>query len=105
MVIFTDLIDERASAGLIRYNLGLQPRHLPLVVVMSDNEIINVADAVPTHERDLYRQGVASEILNRREKLLAKLRSSGVMVIDTEPDRISAALLDQYLEIKSRSLL
>ena len=68
-------------------------------------EIINVADAVPTQERDLYRQGVASEILNRREKLLAKLRSSGVMVIDTEPDRISAALLDQYLEIKSRSLL
>jgi len=105
VVIFTDLIDERASAGLIRYNLGLQPRHLPLVVVMSDNEIINVADAVPTQERDLYRQGVASEILNRREKLLAKLRSSGVMVIDTEPDRISAALLDQYLEIKSRSLL
>jgi uncharacterized protein (DUF58 family) len=105
VVIFTDLIDERASAGLIRYNLGLLPRHLPLVVVMSDNEIINVADSVPTQERDLYRQGVASEILNRREKLLAKLRSSGVMVVDTAPDRISAALLDQYLEIKRRSLL
>jgi uncharacterized protein (DUF58 family) len=105
VVIFTDLIDERASAGLIRYNLGLVPRHLPLVVVMSDNEIINVADAFPREERDLYRQGVASEILNRREQLLAKLRSSGVMVIDTEPDKISAALLDQYLEIKSRGLL
>jgi uncharacterized protein (DUF58 family) len=105
VVIFTDLIDERASAGLIRYNLGLVPRHLPLVVVMSDNEIINAADAFPKEERDLYRQGVASEILNRREKLLAKLRSSGVMVIDTEPDKISAALLDQYLEIKSRGLL
>ena len=73
VVIFTDLIDERASAGLIRYNLGLVPRHLPLVVVMSDNEILNVADAVPREERDLYRQGVASEILNRREQLLAKL--------------------------------
>ena len=72
---------------------------------MSDNEIINVADAFPGEERDLYRQGVASEILNRREQLLAKLRSSGVMVIDTEPDKISAALLDQYLEIKSRGLL
>ena len=57
VVIFTDLIDERASSGLIRYNLGLLPRHLPLVVVMSDNEIINVADAVPTQERDLYTTG------------------------------------------------
>ncbi|HTY22951.1 MAG TPA: DUF58 domain-containing protein [Desulfomonilaceae bacterium] len=105
VVIFTDLIDERASLGLIRYNLGLVPRHLPLVVVMSDNEVVRVADAFPAQERDLYRQGVAAEVLNRREQLLAKLRSSGVMVIDTEPDKISSALLDRYLDIKARNIL
>ncbi len=105
VIIFTDLIDERASTSLVRFNLGLSPRHLPLVVAMSDNEVIEVADEIPKQERDLYRQGIASEILNRREQLIAKLRSSGVLVIDTEPDRISAALLDKYLEIKSRRLL
>lgn len=105
VVVFTDLTDERASRGLIRYNLALLPKHVSLVVAMSDNEILKIADSVPGREIDLYRQAVAAEMLGRREQLLAKLRSAGVMVLDTPPDRISGALLDRYLEIKTRNLL
>ncbi len=105
VVIFTDLTDERASKGLMRYNLALLPKHLPLVVAMSDNELLEVADGYPATESDLYRQAVAAEMLNRREQLLAKLRAAGVLVVDTAPDRISGALLDRYLEIKTRNLL
>jgi uncharacterized protein (DUF58 family) len=105
VVVFTDLTDERASRGLIRYNLALLPKHVSLVVAMSDNELLQIADTAPGSEVDLYRQAVAAEMLSRREQLLAKLRSSGVMVLDTPPDRISGALLDRYLEIKTRNLL
>jgi uncharacterized protein (DUF58 family) len=105
VVILTDLTDEKASKGLMRYNLALLPKHLPLVVAMSDNELLEVADGYPAKESDLYRQAVAAEILSRREQLLAKLRSAGVLVVDKPPDRISGALLDRYLEIKTRNLL
>jgi uncharacterized protein (DUF58 family) len=105
VVIFTDLIDERASEGLKRYILALQPRHLPLVVAMSDTEIIKQADIVPEREKDVYRQAVASEMLDRRDKLLAKLSAQGVLILDTPPENISNAALDKYLEIKTRNLL
>jgi len=105
VIVFTDLIDERASEGLLRYSLGLLPRHLPLVVAMSDTEVINVADAIPRTEQDLYRQGVAAGILERRERLMARLNSLSVMVMDTPPEKISANVLDRYLEIKRRNLL
>jgi uncharacterized protein (DUF58 family) len=105
VVVFTDLIDERASEGLLRYSLGLLPRHLPLVVAMSDTEVINLADEVPKTKQDLYRVGVAAELLDRRENLLARLRSAGALVMDVAPDRVSTAVLDRYLEIKTRSLL
>jgi len=105
VMIFTDLIDERASEGLLRYSLGLLPRHLPIVVAMSDTEIVNLANAMPEEKADVYRQGVAAEILLRRERLLAKLSSAGVMVMDAAPEKISAAILDRYLEIKTRNLL
>ena len=52
-----------------------------------------------------YRQGVAADILDRREHLLAKLTSVGVMVMDVPPDKLSVSVLDQYLEIKTRNLL
>ncbi|MEW6348971.1 MAG: DUF58 domain-containing protein [Thermodesulfobacteriota bacterium] len=105
VLVFTDLIDERASQGLLRYSLGLLPRHLPLVVAMSDTDLVDLADSVPKETSDLYRQGVAAGMLARREQLLAKLSSAGVMIVDARPEQISAAVLDRYLEIKHRGLL
>lgn len=104
-MMFTDLIDERASEGLVRHCLGLVPRHLPLVVAMSDSEVVEAADSIPVSVQDLYRQGVASEILTRREQLLAKLSSAGVMVLDASPERLSVGVVEQYLHVKKRALL
>ena len=105
IVVFTDLIDERASEGLMRYSLALLPRHLPVVVALSDTEVAHLADRVPEDQRDLYRQGVAAEMLDRRERLLAGLSSTGVLVVDSPPNALSADVLDRYLDIKMRSLL
>ncbi|MBM4326487.1 MAG: DUF58 domain-containing protein [Deltaproteobacteria bacterium] len=105
VIIFTDLIDERASAGLIRHTVGLLPRHLPLVAAISDSEVVEIADSVPESVQDLYRQGVAAEILTRREQLLAKLSSAGVMALDAPPERFSAGVVEQYLRVKRRALL
>lgn len=105
VVIFTDLIDERASEGLMRYSLALLPRHLPLVVALSDTELVALADRIPEEKQELYRQGVAAEMLDRREHFLARLSSVGVMTLDTPADQISVAVLDRYLDIKTRNLL
>lgn len=104
-IIFTDLIDQRASEGLIRYSLGLLPRHLPLVVAMSDTEVVGLADSKPENRQDFYRQGVAAEMLDRREQVLARLSSVGVAVMDIPPETISASVLERYLDIKTRNLL
>lgn len=105
VIAFTDLVDERASEGLLRYSLGLLPRHLSLVVAMSDTELVELADGMPEDTRDLYRQGVAAEMLERREGILGRLKSAGAMVVDTPPEKISADVLDRYLSIKTRNLL
>jgi len=105
IVIFTDLIDERASEGLMRYSLGMLPRHLPVVVAMSDTEVAAIADSIPENKQDLYRQGVAAEMLDRRERLLARLSSVGVLVIDTPPDKLAADVVDRYLDIKRKHRL
>jgi uncharacterized protein (DUF58 family) len=105
VLIFTDLVDDRASEGLIRCALGLLPRHLPVVAAMSDAEVVRIADLVPQDESDLYRQGVASAILDRRESLIARMRATGIMVVDAPPDKISIGALDRYIEIKTRNML
>jgi uncharacterized protein (DUF58 family) len=75
------------------------------VVAMSDTELADIAGATPEEKSELYRKAVASEMLERRERLLARLRTAGVLVLDTPPDKISTAVLDRYLEIKGRNVL
>jgi len=105
VIVFTDLIDERASEGLLRYTAALRPRHLPLVAALSDTDLAEVADTAPETTHDLYRQGVAAGILARRERLVAGLTSRGALVVDTPPENISIEVLQRYLDIKSRNIL
>jgi uncharacterized protein (DUF58 family) len=105
VVIFTDVVDQRASEGLLRLTLGLFPRHLPLVVTMRDAEVSQLANQVPKSPKDLYMAGVAAETLHRRDLLISKLRTMGAMVIDTIPSKLSAQLLDHYLDIKIKGRL
>lgn len=105
IVVFTDLIDERVSQGLMRCLLSLMPRHLPLAAAMSDPDVARLADAMPHTPHDLYRQGVASGLLDRRDALLASLSAAGVLVSDSSPDRLSADTLNAYMRVKRRGLL
>jgi uncharacterized protein (DUF58 family) len=105
VVIFTDLIDERASTGLKRYLMGLVPRHLPLVAAIADTGVTAAAEHSPIAEEDLYRKAVAAEMLMRRERLLAGFTALGMHVVNATPDRLSAATFDRYLDIKTRKLL
>jgi uncharacterized protein (DUF58 family) len=105
VVIFTDIIDQRASEGLSRLTLSLFPRHLPLVCALRDTDVSKLAQQVPRNPRDLYMAGVAAEALYRRELLISRLRAMGAYAIDTAPSKISSELLDHYLDIKLRGRL
>jgi uncharacterized protein (DUF58 family) len=53
----------------------------------------------------MFRWAAAIEVAERRELLLRRLRDQGVLTIDLEPGHLTDAVLNQYLEIKDRSLL
>ena len=43
--------------------------------------------------------------IKRRERTLAGLRRRGVLTLDLFPDEMTAPMINQYLQIKSRHLL
>lgn len=124
VVIFTQLIDERAAEELLRVTRGLYPRHLPLIVLFRDVDVDallegrdvdpveqpNVpsspaARAAGATELDLYTRGAAAEVLSWRADLIRKLQTQGALILDVAPDDLTAALINRYLEIKARHLL
>jgi uncharacterized protein (DUF58 family) len=107
LVIFTDIIDRRASAALIAHTVRAAARHLPLVVALRNDELLAAALPPSSEISDsaLYRSAAAEELVITRDEALRAMRQTGVDVLDTSPKVMTASLINRYLEIKARASL
>ena len=105
IVVFTDFADS-TSAQLMIENLGrLLDRHLVLFVVFRDEELESLTRAEPLQPDDVSRAVIAQTLLRERDVVIGRLRRMGVQVVDAPIERVGAALLSSYVDLKRRELL
>jgi uncharacterized protein (DUF58 family) len=106
IVLFTDVIDVRASQALIAHTTRSVARHLPLVVALRNEQLLATA-ASDTAGRSsaLYERAAAEELLQARDEALLRMRRAGVSVLDVPPETMTAAVINRYLELKARASL
>ncbi|MCL2779476.1 MAG: DUF58 domain-containing protein [Polyangiaceae bacterium] len=104
-VIFTNLLEPRSARDLASAVKSLMPRHLPLCVMMRDEEIEDLAIAPIRSRGDALVRAAAAESLTWRDSIVRSLRSAGALVLDARPREVTPALVNRYLEIKARRLL
>jgi uncharacterized protein (DUF58 family) len=105
VVCFTDLGDAPAAKRLLEGALPLVPRHLPVIVTVSNSEILAVTRQKPLSEFDVYRHVAAMEIWNDYQRTLRGLRSRGLEPVSVPADELSTAAIDEYLRIKESARL
>jgi uncharacterized protein (DUF58 family) len=104
-VFFTDIFDPVTSASVLGALDSLLPRHLVLCVLMNDAAIAGALEVEPVTVSAAYRTAVAMTLADERAKAVAVLRSRGSIVVDVPAPRLTVALLDAYLRVKSRGAL
>ena len=108
VIVFSDVIDARASHALIAHTMRGAVRHLPLVVALRNDALVAAAlpaNALPegrAQSTGLYEAAAAEELLSAREEALARMRRAGVAVVDVSPHAMTAAVVNRYLELKAR---
>jgi uncharacterized protein (DUF58 family) len=105
MVCFTDLWDPDSSRQTMSELAALQPRHLVACVTLMDTKVLRKAEQPIEKALDAYEQGVAMQVLDDRARATGELQRRGVLVVDSPADKLSAALVNRYLEVKERMLL
>ena len=105
VVLLTDLVDEEGSKDLLTSLKLLRPRHLPLVVTISDRDLKAAVRDVPTTVPQLFTQSVAEEIMHQREAALRLVESQGGLALDVTAAALAPSLLEKYLQVKERGLL
>jgi uncharacterized protein (DUF58 family) len=105
VVLLTDFVDT-VTAELMFENVDrLARRHLVIFVTLRDPSLEQVAHHAPRTLTSVYEAVVASELVKERDLVIARLRQKGVVCVDTAPERVNTALINQYLEIKRRELV
>lgn len=106
IVLFTDLIDTRASRALIANTTRRETRHMHLVVALRNDALFSAAEPDASKGVDsLYESAAAEELVLARSDALQRMRKANVAVVDVSPKTMTAAVVNRYLEIKSRGEL
>ena len=105
VVWITDLAETAMTPEVVEAASVLLPQHLLLFVVIGEPDLARAADASPQTVEQMFQVTAAQEVLHRREVLLARLRERGALAIEVSSARLSAALVNSYLEVKAKNRL
>lgn len=102
IVIFSDIATGIAADTLVRQIAPLSPRHLVLLVAISDPTIVQIAREIPRDSATVYQRAVAEQLIDERTLILEKLRQRGVLTLDVPANQLTVAVVNKYLELKAR---
>lgn len=102
IVIFSDIASGIAADTLVKQIAPLYPRHLPLLVAISDPTVVELARLVPRDSVGVYERAVAEQLVDERALILEKLRQRGVLTLDVPANQLTVAVVNKYLELKAR---
>ncbi len=105
ILFFTDVIDVGASRALLAHVQRSTARHLVVVVALRNDAVFAATTASSSRASALYESAVAEELINARDDALERMRQAGVAVLDVSPQQMTTAVVNRYLEIKSRGEL
>jgi len=105
IVLFTEFTDLTSADFMVRAAKRMVETHLLLVVVLRDEELETIADALPEGPDDVTRAVTAAALIRDRRLVLTRLQHLGVHVIESEYDRVGDRLVAGYIDLKRRNLL
>lgn len=101
-ILFTDVTVIEAARRMLGYLRIITGRHLLLLVTIADETLEEAELQEPQTAEDLYRVGVATELMYERTLLLEELRRSGAEVLDSRADQVATRAIERYLDLKRR---
>jgi uncharacterized protein (DUF58 family) len=59
----------------------------------------------PENRQQMFDVAAAQELVHRRMVLMAQLRELGALTLETDPEHLTPAVLNRYLDVKEQALL
>lgn len=101
----TELADSVRRPEVVEAAVELARRQLVLLVVLGHPELETLAKREPENVEQMFNTTATTEMLERRREVLARVRTQGVLAVETTPGTVKADAINQYLDVKARGLI
>jgi uncharacterized protein (DUF58 family) len=83
----------------------LNMRHVLVVVIFQNSEIIELSKSTPKNLEGIYNEVIAEKFIYQKSLIAKELKSYGIKTILTRPEDLTINTVNKYLEIKSMGLI
>ncbi|HWZ43638.1 MAG TPA: DUF58 domain-containing protein [Candidatus Saccharimonadales bacterium] len=101
----TDLADTSMTPEVVESASRILSKHLLLFTVIAQLDLLEFASRYPKDATEMFEVIAAQELVQRREKLMGRVRNRGALALEVSPNRLTTALVNQYLRVKERNLI
>ena len=105
LAVFADSDSPESVRQLLRALALLRRKHLPLVACLQDPELIALTRAPDVHDAPWRMPAqllAAQELVDEQISAVEALRAQGAVVVHALPERIDAAVLGAYVNLRKR---
>ncbi len=105
LVIFTNFDSTVAMHRQLPYLKALSRFHLLLVVFFENSEISQIVDLQATDLKDIYTKTIGKSMLLQNKMMVRELSKHGIQSLLTQPENLSAEVINKYLAIKKKNMI
>lgn len=105
LILFTNFDTVEGMKRRLPVLRRLTDNHLLLIVLFENTEINRVMAEPACRIRDIYFKALAGSFITEKRRIAHELRNAGIYTILTEPEELTATVINGYLEMKERGLI
>ena len=102
LLIFTNFDSALSMKRQLKYLSMLAKRHTVLVIFFENKDIVELAERKPNSKTEVFETVIAQKLQHEKEFIAQRLRQHNILSLLTYPDKLTADLINKYLEIKKR---
>jgi hypothetical protein len=102
ILLFSNFENEFAMRRSLPYLIQMNKKHLLVVVFFQNSDLKELAFKCSYNVRDLYTSVVAERMITMKARMAREMKQFGIQTILTNPEELSANVINKYLELKAR---
>lgn len=105
LLLFTNFESFYAMERVLPLLRRLSHRHLLLVILFENAEVIDYGYKRATTLEEIYHQTIAQKFVTEKYQMIQTLQQFGIQTILTKPEDLSVNTVNKYLELKAKGMI